>query len=390
MEKEKYLNNVSEEEQDLKVENQQEKIDKEKIKSRLKSGWGKIRNKITQPILKNAKKAVVLSSIALAMISASEGMALTHQELADVFKKETKKYELILGEDDLQKLESEQYGSLFEYAENNQQEINPEKITAEFSFFNSVSKILNKHYEDKTGKSGNFDLAGRAYSKIEEANQYFEWIEGSSDEEKKEFRIKILEKGRLNWEELVKSFPLIYSIWKTKILVHEIGHQEEASRQGAKTGSIKVGLGLGLTGYSPYRGELNNPELNSAAGIKNTESMSDFIIDGLKSRDQNNQIMAMLALCGRMDAPAYAIYTALGEADSAGNDIKEFSKETGVSEGELYAGLLGNFIINSDNWKLIKMALGDESVKLSDNFWQYYYKLAKGGPETGIKVGFKF
>lgn len=65
----------------LKVENEENngpeienKEDKESsIVSRLKFGWEKIKEKTKESLKKNTKRAVVLSSIAFTMLSASDG-----------------------------------------------------------------------------------------------------------------------------------------------------------------------------------------------------------------------------------------------------------------------------------------------------------------------------
>ncbi|MFH1175233.1 MAG: hypothetical protein V1698_00750 [bacterium] len=113
----------------------------------------------------------------------------------------------------------------------------------------------------------------------------------------------------------------------------------------------------------------------------------------MKEGGQNNQILALLALIGGTDGFRYAFRTKFGLIDpnrNEYNDILSYGKDAGVHVNELFLGLAGDFIIDSDSWALLKMALGDEKIKLSDDFWKFYYKLGENSPEMGIKAGFKF
>lgn len=379
---------INKEEAPKREEVAEKKID---VKSRLKNGWDKIKQKFKESSKKNAKRAVVLSSIALTMLSASEGMSLTNKDFADMFGSEGKKYELSLGDEALRKLEIENYGEVFKHAEEIGQEIEPKRITAEFNLLNSVSEVLNEQFDSKNKDGGDFDLAGRARNQIEAANENFERIINCDKEEAKKFKADFFEGGRINWQALVKAFPMVWGMDKAKLIAHEIGHREEYQKQGAKADPIKLNLAkLMDAGYSKYKGTLKNPEVGAAAGIEMSNKIGNFIIDGLKSSDQNNQMLSLLALMCRMEGSLYAIKTASGLSDSPGNDLKIYNEETGISIDELTLGLVGNFILNSDNWKLIKMALGDDNIKFSDKFWKCYYKLAEGGPEVGVKAGINF
>lgn len=181
-----------------------------------------------------------------------------------------------------------------------------------------------------------------------------------------------------------------------QLIAHELAHAEEQRRQEGSQAGIKLNFGIfgsgyseNNSGYSENKGRLRKPEMSNAAGIARSNEISDFIAQGLKSHDQNSQILAMLAVAGRLDGFLYSLRTMRGDR-TLRNDLINFARNTDSNLEEICIGLAGDFLLNSDNWKLMKMAMGDESVKLSDNFWQCYYKLAEGGPEIGVKGGFKF
>ncbi|MFH1175232.1 MAG: hypothetical protein V1698_00745 [bacterium] len=277
MEKEKYFD----EEKNIESENiaDQGSVEKKKIKSRLSLGWGKLKEKFKQPLQKNVRKAVVLSSVAFTMLSASEGMALSHKELVDTFRKDENKYELVLGEKQLQQLEVKEYKDLFSHTEEVDQKINPEKITTEFSLMNEISESLNKQYKERNGSAGSFDLSQRAYDKIEEANEIFERINKLPEEEKNKFRAKVFEEGNLNWINAFKIFFVKRALENIALIPHELGHQSEASVQGVETKGVNFNFGIYPAGFCGLRGlkKAKNPELIDSAGINSSNNMSEFI-----------------------------------------------------------------------------------------------------------------
>ena len=287
----------------------------------------------------------------------------------------------------------DQFNYLFRHTEAAEIETTPEKISNELNLLREISTTLEESYKAKLNKPLNLGIPERAISKIEQANETFERII-KREEKPESAHFKILENGKLSWKsiaEVFKGIPACLLLSDVVTISHEMGHFNATKKQGAMPKNIKINFfsGAGVSNISG-KSKTKHPEAISAAGIQASNKLSDFIINGLREKNQNNQILAILALIARTDGFSYAAITKAGMADIPGNDLIDYSAETGTSVNEICLGLAADFIIDSQSWPLIKMAMGDETVKFSDNFWKFYYKLAEGSPEAGIKFGFKF
>lgn len=452
-----------------------ENIDKTTIKSRLKSYGKKILEAGKRSTKEKAKKAVVWSSIVLTILNASSDLSpVSQKEIAETFKKESKKQELVLNKKEKTSLENivleknktfedikeskiivqeanektakdaaennteiqqpkdileeqnpnnpeeitseksegekkhinssemfqenseivlgkEEFQHLFRHAKEVGIETSQERIETELNLLKSVSDVLNENYKLKAGESGEFRMAERAKSQIEEANEIFERI--FENQESKNNKIDSLDKGKISWESIIEAIPLFRLSQNIMLIRHELGHEEAAKRQGVESKGIKIDL-LSTSGFCRVNTSLGkSPAAIWGGGIEATRSLADFVLENLRGSDNNNQIAALIILASRFDGFSYALRTTLGLDKSSGNDIlgyTETSKEKDLTPEKILLGMSAGFFLDSDNLALFKMGLGDKNIRLSDKFWKVYYKLGKEAPEMGVKAGFKF
>jgi len=393
-------------------EEKREKITEQEIDKNIKEnprgfiGWfNTVTENLSEKVLKNNKvvrNAFIYSSVLFFILRAGEVGATKSEDVVSKFIKRPTVAEKIEKDIQIPQIKPEELTAV----ENKEhREILAENINSELRAFNGLSKSFNESFDktvsekpelfpseiiDKTEKGEEvFDFAGRAYSKISESNSFFESISKLEDKHakeevrKKQVR-KIFEDGRLNFKELAKTFPEGIGALYLSILTHELGHREEAIRQGAKSAKIKMGLS---GGYVRYEGRIENRAAVSAAGIKASKKFGECLTDGLRDSDTPSQLLAMMALVAKSSGMLYSMRSVSdsGYRERGRNDITSYAKETNTPASQLALGLAADFIFDKDNWNLMKIILGKDGAKISRTTIAPMYELGDKGPMIGIK-----
>lgn len=273
-----------------------------------------------------------------------------------------------------------------------------ERINFELDTFDKLSsdfdnKIAEKpdlfppEIIEKVAKGGKvFDVAGRMQAKISEVNDnYLEYKNGSLDIGDYFSRTKkIFDNGKISFSELVKVLPEIVIAQKTSVVVHELGHEEEALRQGADRAVTTLNL---FGGYTEWKGKVKNESAVNVAGINADKRYGEFLVDTMRADNTPSQLVAIMALVAKSEGMSYALSTNLTRAmqEHKGNDIIEYARNTGTSIEELAIGLTADFIMDRDNWKLLGTALGMDGIKFPQTTLSPMYELGEHGPIIGIK-----
>lgn len=89
----------------------------------------------------------------------------------------------------------------------------------------------------------------------------------------------------------------------------------------------------------------------------------------------------------KFDGMRYVLETNFIESRkySVGNDIMNYSKATNTSLPELTLGLVADFMLDRDNWKLLKIAMGEQGIVIPKSTIAPFYKLGEGGPSIGLE-----
>lgn len=326
------------------------------------------------------RRAVIIASIPFAVFKAGQlevgAMELDSEPLGKpVASKniESKDIPQIVNSNELNFLEND-----------NDREIVAQKINYELEVFKELSKSFN----DATG-STIFDFSGRMKEKIDESNKLFDELSGTKDEQQRNEERdrgvkKILENGRLNFFELIKAVPEVLVAEEVALVVHELGHETEALKQGAISTSVTINL---LSGYTEYFGKIKNEAELSAAGINADRAYGEFLADSLRGEESPNQFMAIMALAAKSNGMYYALANNMsGSRRNMGeNDLVTYAKETNISAADLAIGLTADFLLNSDNWQLLKVALGQSGIKIPESTIALTYELGAQGPIAGVK-----
>lgn len=346
---------------------------------------------------KTIKNAVVCASIPFAILTAGK-LEAGAEDIASKFIHTPTISEKTREPFRQKKLEAKE---LIALKNEGQKEILAKRINLELNAFDKLSEPFNKAAKENINlfpdevieKISNsekvFDFAGRIRTKINETNLYFKEISETSDDLKSEKRTrrvkKILDDGKLNFKELAKVLPEIVLAQKMSVLVHEIGHEEEALKQGAISAKTTFNL---FGGYTEYQGQLENKAAFNAAGINADKSYGEFLVNNLRDRDAPSQLMAIMALVAKSDGMFYALSTNFAKTmkEHKGNDIIQYAKNTNTSVSELALGLAADFLLDKDNWKLLNIALGKEGVKIPRITIAPMYELGQRKPIIGIKI----
>lgn len=273
---------------------------------------------------------------------------------------------------------------LVNLANSNDREIFARKINYELEVFDKLSKPFN----DAAGSTV-FDFSGSIKAKIDESNKFVNRLLAVDDPEERirmvnDEKKRILENGQLNFVEFAKVLPEYFVANEVALLVHELGHQAEAYRQGATHSSVSIGV---LSGYTEYFGEIKNQAAVDAAGISADKAYGEFVTDSLRGKDSPSQFLAIMALAAKSNGAHYSLSTKWSESrrNLRGNDIISYSNETGIPITDLAIGLTADFLLNSDNWQLLKVAFGQEGVKIPESTIALTYELGASGPVVGAK-----
>jgi len=250
------------------------------------------------------------------------------------------------------------------------------------------SEIVSKTKESKI-----FDFAGRARLKIEESNSYFKETLKLADTGKKKERYKghtrkIFESGRLNFKELAKTFPKALGALELAILVHELGHKEEAIGRGAESAHIEMNLlkgGFTSVSWGDKTRDKTDRAAFYAAGINADKRFGEFLVNNLRNSDMPSQLLALSALVAKSNGMLYSLRTNLVREKREGDDIVNYARETNTPIGQLAWGLTADFIFEKDNGRLLKIVLGQEGVKIPKKTIVPMYELGESGPIIGIK-----
>ncbi|MCR4283812.1 MAG: hypothetical protein NUV64_00635 [Parcubacteria group bacterium] len=277
-----------------------------------------------------------------------------------------------------------------------------ERVNFELETFDRLSSDFNSYLNDKikgspdlfpdeiikkvAGGEKVFDIAGRMEAKIIEANDnYLEYKNGNFDIEGYFDRTKkIFDNGKISFSELAKVLPEVVLAQKMSVLVHEIGHENEALRQGADTATTTLNL---FGGYTEWSGDVKNTAAINVSGMNADKRYGEFLVNTMREGDSPGQFMAIMALVAKSEAMNYALSTYLTSAmqEHKGNDIIGYAKNTGASVEELALGLTADFIMDSDNWRLMGTALGMDGIKFPQTTFSPMYELGERGPIIGIK-----
>lgn len=354
---------------------------------------------------KNLKRAIIYASIPFAVLQATERGVKAEDVAANIspagvsevvkegigFNIKNKRPELEMMPNQLVAVEDDESKNKLS-----------ERINAELFAFDNLSDALNDVIKDTpdlfpqdvvekvSTRERIFDFSGNIRHKIEEADQYALEMSSIHDprvkQEKRKSHInKIFDNGRLNFEALVRTMPEIVLAQKISVLAHERGHEKEAMNQGADSVSTKFNL---FGGYTEYYGNVKNEAAFNVAGINADKEYGEFLVNNLRGEDAPSQFLAIMALVSKSDGPLYAISTNFTNTmqEHKGNDIIEYSKNTGTSVQDLALGMAADFLLDRDNWNLMKIALGEEGIKLPETTVAPFYELGEHGPVMGIKI----
>jgi len=232
-----------------------------------------------------------------------------------------------------------------------------------------------------------FDVAGRIQSKISEANaNYLEYKNGGLDIEGYFARTKkVFDNGKVNFSEFAKILPEIVLAQKASVIIHELGHENEALRQGADTTMTTLNL---FGGYTEWSGNVKNEAVINVAGMNADKKYGEFLVNTMREEDSPSQLIAIMALVAKSEAMSYSLSTNLSGVmkEHKGNDIMEYAKNTGTSIQELALGLTADFIMDRDNWRLVGTALGMDGIKFPQTTLSPMYELGEHGPIIGVKI----
>lgn len=354
---------------------------------------------------KAIKKAIIYASIPFAVLQASEQGVKAEEVKAKLsppgaseILKEKIEFSIKDKRPELE-IKPEQLVAL---TDKESQEKLSQKINAELFAFDNLSDdfdktisekpdLFPKNIIEKVANGGRvFDFSGTMKNKIDEVNQYALDMQKTDNIDLKQTKRKvrankILDNGKLNFEALAKVMPEIILAQKMSVLVHELGHEQEAMHQGAQDVSTKFNL---FGGYTEYYGKIKNEAAFNVAGINADKAYGEFLVNNLRGQDAPSQFLAIAALIAKSEGALYAISTNFMQTmqEHKGNDIIEYSKNTGVPVQNIALGLVTDFILNKDNRELIKVALGQDGAKLSDTTIAPFYELGEFGPIIGIGV----
>lgn len=335
---------------------------------------------------KTIKNAIIYTSIPFAVLSAAKQEVkaedivsefINRPTISKKIKTETPRFEV---REEL-KIAPE---SLISLTDDKSKEALAKNINQELYAFDKLSDTFGETVGRK-----DFNFSQRMRSKINEANSFFGEISQIKDKDlkqkKKILRTKeILEDSRFNFKELIKTIPEIILAQKMSVLVHELGHEKEALRQGVKNVKIEFNL---FGGYIEAEGKIKNKPAVSVAGINADKAYGEFLVNNLREQDATSQLLAIMALTAKSDGMLYALSTNFTSVmkEYEGNDIIRYAKNTNTSVSELALGLTADFILDKDNWNLIKIALGKDGVKIPKATLAPMYELGDRGPIIGIK-----
>lgn len=343
---------------------------------------------------KKIKSSIIGSAILYSVLQAGNISALENEEIKINNLNQVPEYEQIYETNNKLAFQPEELVMI----KADQQENLALKINAELEAFKGLDEVLNKAVSKKLNlfpediirkfSAGEkiFDISGRMKLKIDEANDNYSNLLSTEPElrfEKERSNVKkILENGQLNFKELIKTIPEIVFSLHTALLVHEIGHRDEAMKQGADSASIKMGI---FSGLSLYQGTIDNYAAFNAAGININNDFSEFIVSNLRDEDAPGQFLAIMALASESFGMHYSLQSNTKYNRGSSDDIINYSEESGTSLTELALGLTADFIFDRDNWKLLEIALGKEGVKIPKATLAPFYKLGDHGPIMGIE-----
>ncbi|MFH1255488.1 MAG: hypothetical protein V1667_03400 [bacterium] len=354
------------------------------------SWFEQLKNSLTEAdykkIYKNNKirKAFVLASVPFSVLRVGEAMAETKSQdivsgLANLSaiseKAETKKYAMVNSDE------------LISVEDKSQRKKIAESINAEMGAFDNLSLELNDSLRDKKYLLPDeiIDKLGKGEKAVDFAGNMKENIVNMEKWPKN--ADKIFENGKLQYSNLAKIFGESLGAFQLSVIAHELGHAEEASRQGASKTDVNINF---LSGRASYEGKLKNRTVVTAAGINKSQAFGDFLADNLKSDKAPDQITAILALAAKSNGMLYSLRSQFADQAIKNDDIAAYAKKNNISVSELALGLSAAFLGNIENWKLAGIAMGKDGVKLSDKTIAPFYNLGDSGPEYGIKFKANF
>lgn len=369
----------------------------------------KIKDKISNS-KRNIKKTLILSSIPLMVLAGEANVradelkngkqAVQAEEMMEREKVETEteiKEVLKIGEEEKNLTDNLSLNSIEDKKE---KEDLREKIGLEITALNLVGRELDKSLREKVKKNPllvSEDIREKCDKNEPIFNfgkQMIDKIKGAEDSSQQNNRLKVFENGRINFKNIAKLFPAVLAGFQTSIILHEIGQKEQAFKEGADSVDMRIGF---LSGKVRIKGlEEKSPRFR-ASGIRKPIEFGEFLTESLKQNNSNDQLKAIFALTSKSHGFLYGIRTKLGLewAGMPPDDIRNYAKLVGVSEREISTGLMLDFLLNKNNWRLLRIALGEEGVKFPESTVRFFYEIGselsvKGEPVAGIKFEKKF
>lgn len=348
---------------------------KENIIQKINDWQGKIN------LNKTLKNAIVYGSIPFAIFSAGEQKATAEDVVSEFQNRQTLSSELKSRGEIL----PECFDSKDIYVNKDKKIELVERINLELYALDKISESFNENLDNSNKNI--IDFSGVMEKNIKDTNNYLSRLKqgGDLDDKTKNHSKKVLDNGIINFKEFIKLFQEIVLAMNINLLKHEIGHQDKADELGIDT----------VMHIRPFDGEVKPktkiPKMFvgdfQGAGINASQKWSEFLVNNLRSSDKlPDQILAIAALLAKSDGMIYMIkYNMFLGKDNDGNDIVNYSKNTGVSVDKIVLGLALSSIMDTDNLSLIKKAFGNEGVKISDSALSILYELGERGPITGIK-----
>ena len=329
---------------------------------------------------KSIKNTIIYASIPFAVLLATKQEVRAEDVVSEfvhtpaitqqVETKEIKKYEI-------------KADDLISIANSQQREVLTEQINKELFAFNKLSDSFNEALNEKS-----FDFAGRMKYKINEANKYYGEISSIEDSKLKKSKIEEHNKNTFqNGWEIFKILPQVIFAQKFSVLAHELGHEKEALKWGATDVQTKFSFLGGFTEYSDKSMKKESRASIAVAGINADKAYGEFLVNNLRSEDAPSQLLAIMALAAKSDGMVYALgsnFLTIYKAHE-GNDILDYAKETNTSPAELAIGLTADFLFDKDNINLLKIAIGEKGVNISQTTIAPFYELGDRGPIAGIK-----
>jgi hypothetical protein len=333
---------------------------------------------------KSIRNAIIYASIPFAVLEAGMPKAKAEDVVSEFARTDDAVYEQVETKPGVPQIKPEDLTGVEEEG----REVLAEKINQELAALNELDNTLNEEIEkkidlfpqdiiEKAREKDFFNISNRVWSKIEEADK---------TEKSKSELVSFIKNGKLNFKKVVEIFPETFAAENIALVAHEIGHGTEALKHGAKKTE---------TSFDPFKisrktkwfGDVKNEAAVVAAGINADKRFGEFLVNNLREEDTPSQFLALMAIIAKSDGMGYVLRSQFSEKkrQTEDNDIVNYAKETNTPISELAIGLTADFILDRDNWKLIKIIFGEKGIKIPKTTISPMYELSESGPVIGLK-----